>query len=115
MELPLIEPAPVVTEHTAVFRDVFENQCQFRHFQHYLTGLMVLPNKSLANIARCTLESTDKTNLSRFLSEAPWREDAVNRRRLHFMLHQTTPHRRYRRESLLVIDESLVRTRGEPV
>jgi DDE superfamily endonuclease len=107
MELPLIEPAPVVTEHTAVFRDVFENQCQFRHFQHYLTGLMVLPNKSLANMARCTLESTDKTNLSRFLSEAPWREDAVNRRRLHFMLHQTKPHRRYRRESLLVIDDTL--------
>jgi hypothetical protein len=107
MELPLIEPAPVVTEHTAVFRDLFENQCQFRHFQPYLTGLMVLPNKSLANITRCTLESADKTNLSRFLSEAPWREDAVNRRRLHFMLHQTTPHRCYRRESLLVIDDTL--------
>jgi DDE superfamily endonuclease len=25
MELPIIEPAPVVTEHAAVFRDVFEN------------------------------------------------------------------------------------------
>ena len=42
---------------------------------------MVLPHKSLANIARCTLESADKTNLSRFLSEVPWPEDAVNRRR----------------------------------
>ena len=38
MELPIIEPAPVVTEHAAVFRDLFDNQCQFRHFQHYLTG-----------------------------------------------------------------------------
>jgi hypothetical protein len=107
MELPLIEPAPVVTEHAAVFRDLFENQCQFRHFQHYLTGLIVLPNKSLANIARCTLESADKTNLSRFLSEAPWREDAVNRRRIRFMLQETKPHRRYRRESLLAIDDTL--------
>jgi hypothetical protein len=53
MELPILAPAPVVTEHAAVFRDLFENQCQFRHFQHYLTGLIVLPNKSLANIARC--------------------------------------------------------------
>ena len=60
MELPIIEPAPVVTAH-AVFRDLFDNQCQFRHFQHYLTGLMVLPNKSMANIARCILESADKT------------------------------------------------------
>jgi hypothetical protein len=107
MEHPIIEPAPVVTQHAAVFRDLFENQCQFRHFQHYLTGLIVLPNKSMANIARCILESADKTNLSRFFSEAPWREDAVNRRRLRFMLQQTTPHRRRRRESLLAIDDTL--------
>jgi SRSO17 transposase len=115
MELPIVEPAPVVTEHAAVFRDLFENQWQFRHLQHYLTGLIVLPNKSLANIARCILESTDNTNLSRFFSEAPWREDAVNRRRLRFMLQQTKPHRRRRRESLLAIDESPVRTRGQPL
>jgi hypothetical protein len=107
MELPIIAPAPVVTTHAGVFRDLFDNQCQFRHFQHYLTGLIVLPNKSLANIARCILESTDKTNLSRFLSEAPWREDAVNRRRIRFTLQQTKPHRRRRRESLVVLDDTL--------
>ena len=107
MELPILEPAPVVAEHAVVFRDLFENQCQFRHFQHYLTGLIVLPNKSLANIARCILDSADKTNLSRFFSEAPWCEDEVNRRRIRFMLHQTTPHRRRRRESLLAIDDTL--------
>src|SRR5215813_12635428 len=103
MELPILDPTPVVTEHAAVFRDLFENQCQFRHFQHYLTGLIVLPNKSMARITRCILESADKTNLSRFLSKAPWREDEVNGRRIRFMLQQTTPHRRRRRESLVAI------------
>jgi SRSO17 transposase len=98
----------VVTEHAEIFRDLFENPCQFRHFQHYLTGLMVLPNKSMANMARCILDSADKTNLSRFLSEAPWREAAINRRRIQFMLQQTKLHRRLRRESLLAIDESAV-------
>jgi hypothetical protein len=107
MELPMIEPAPGVTEHAAVFRNVFENQCQVRHFQQYLTGLIVLPNKSLATIARCILESADNTNLSRFLSEAPGRQDAVNRCRLRFMLQQTKPHRRRRRESRLAIDDTL--------
>src|SRR5215475_2876760 len=53
MELPIVAPAPAVADQAAVFRDLFENQCQFRHFQHYLTGLIVLPNKSIANIARC--------------------------------------------------------------
>jgi hypothetical protein len=107
MELPILEPAPVVTAHTGVFRDLFENQCQFRHVQHYLTGLIVLPNKSLANMARCILPSADKTNLSRFLSEAPWREDAINHRRIRFMLQQTTPHRRRRRESIVAVDDTL--------
>jgi hypothetical protein len=107
MELPMVAPAPIVTEHAVVFRDLFDNQCQFRHFQHYLTGLIVLPNKSLANMARCTLDSADKTNLSRFLSEAPWRVDEVNRRRIRFMLQQTKPHRPRRREALVVLDDTL--------
>jgi SRSO17 transposase len=107
MELPIVAPAPVVADHAAVFRDLLENQRQFRHFQHYLTGLIVLPNKSMASIARCILESADKTNLSRFLAEAPWREDAVTHRRIRFMLQQTRPHRRRRRESLVVIDDTL--------
>jgi hypothetical protein len=99
--------SPLVAAHAGVFRDLFDNQCQFRHFQHDLTGLIVLPNKSLANIARCILESADNTNLSRLLSEAPWRKDTVNRRRIRFMLQQTTPHRRCRRESLVVLDDTL--------
>lgn len=107
MELPIIAPAPVVTEHAAVFRDLFENQCQFRHFQHYLTGLIVLPNKSMANIARCILDSADKTNLSRFFSVAPWRADEINYRRIRFMLQQTKPHRHRRCESLVVLDDTL--------
>jgi hypothetical protein len=107
MELPLVAPAPVVIEHAGVFRDLFDNQCQFRHFQHYLTGLMVLPNKSLANMARCILDSADTTHLSRFRSEAPWREVEVNRRRVRFMRPQTKPHRRRRRDALVVIDETL--------
>jgi hypothetical protein len=31
MELPMIAPVPVVTAHAAVFRDLFDNPCQFRH------------------------------------------------------------------------------------
>jgi hypothetical protein len=107
MELPIVAPAPVVTEHTAVFRDLFDNHRQFQHFQHYLTGLIVLPNKSRANIARCILDSPDKTNVSRFLAEAAWQEDVVNRRRIRYMLQETKPHRHRRRESIVVLDDTL--------
>ena len=107
MQLPIVSPAPLVAVHAETFADLFENQCQFRHFQNYLTGLMVLPNKSLANIARCILDSADKTNLSRFFSEAPWFQDQVNDRRLRYLLAQTTAVRRPPAESALILDDTL--------
>jgi DDE superfamily endonuclease len=107
MQLPIVAPAPLVTTHATTFQDLFENRCQFDHFQHYLTGLIVLPNKSLSNIARCVLDSADKTNLSRFFSEAPWKEAEVNDRRITYMLTQTAPHRRSAEASALSVDDTL--------
>jgi len=107
MQLPIIAPAPLVTAHAGAFRDLFENRCQFRHFENYLTALMVLPNKSMANIARCVLDSADKTNLSRFFSEAPWFQDQFNDRRLRYLLQQTKPVWLARDQSALVLDDTL--------
>jgi hypothetical protein len=61
----------------------------------------------MAHTARCILDSADHTNLSRVLSEAPGREDAIHRRRIRCMLQQTKPHRRRRHESLIAIDDTL--------
>ncbi len=107
MQLPIVAPAPLVTTHAVAFQDLFENRCQFQHFQQYLTGLIVLPNKSLSNIARCVLDSADKTNLSRFFSEAPWKEAEVNDRRITYLLTQTAPHRRSAEASALSVDDTL--------
>lgn len=107
MQLPIVAPAPLVTTHAAAFRDLFANGRQFQHFQQYLTGLMVLPNKSLTNIARCVLDSADKTNLSRFFSDAPWLADAVNDRRITYLLDQTKRQRRAGKDSALVLDDTL--------
>jgi SRSO17 transposase len=107
MQLPIVAPAPLVTAHADVFRDLFENRCQFHHFQNYLTGLIVLDNKSLANRARCVLESADKTNLSRFFSDAPWFQDHVNDRRLTSLLQQTKAVRGPKADAALILDDTL--------
>src|SRR5881392_2131133 len=107
MQLPIVAPAPLVTAHAEVFRDLFENRCQFHHFQNYLTGLIVLDNKSLANISRCVLESADKTTLSRFFSEAPWFQDRVHERRVEYRLQQTQAVRRPKADALLILDDTL--------
>src|SRR2546430_9300545 len=107
MQLPIVTPAPLVTTHANVFRDLFENRCQFQHFQNYLTGLIALDNKSLANITRCVLESADKTNLSRFFSEAPWFHDRVNDRRVEYLLQQTKEVRSPKAGAALSVDATL--------
>src|SRR2546426_12445497 len=107
MQLPIVAPAPLVTAHADVFRDLFENRCQFQHFQNYLTGLIVLDNKSLTNISRCVLESADKTNLSRFFSAAPWFQDRVNDRRLMSLLQQTQAARGAKADAILNLDDTL--------
>src|SRR6266581_1351811 len=107
MQLPIVAPAPIVTAHADIFRDLFENRCQFQHFQHYLTGLIVLDNKSLANITRCVLESADKTNLSRFFSASPWFQDRINDRRVVYLLQQTKAVRSPKADALLILDDTL--------
>src|SRR5438477_9261452 len=107
MQLPIVAPAPLVSAHAYAFRDLFENRCQFHHFQNYLTGLIVLDNKSLANITRCVLESADKTNLSRFFSEAPWFQERVNDRRLTYLLQQTQAVRGPQADGALILDDTL--------
>ena len=63
MQLPIVASAPIVSEHSAVFEGLFKNRNQFQHFENYLTGLIVLDNKTMANITRCVLDSSDMLNL----------------------------------------------------
>ena len=106
MPLPIVAPAPIVSQHAEAFKDLFENRKQYRHFQNYLSGLMVLPNKSMANISRCSLNSADKTNVSRFMSESPWFEEQINDRRLTYLNKETKSIRKPKSESALAIDDS---------
>jgi SRSO17 transposase len=107
MQLPIVAPAPIVKQHAEAFRGLFRDERSYENFQTYLTGIIVLENKSLSNISRCTLESADKTNLSRFLSESPWKSEEMNRRRVEYMLAETVQVRLAEHQSCLLIDDTL--------
>jgi hypothetical protein len=61
----------------------------------------------MANITRCLLDSADKSNLSRFFSEAKWSGAEVNEYRLEYMLQETNQQRRSAKYSVLPIDDTL--------
>jgi hypothetical protein len=107
MQLPILAPAPLVVTHAKAFRDLFGNRCQFQHFENYLTGLMVLPNKSMANIARCMVASSDKTNVSRYFSQDRWEQEQINDRRVRYVLKQTKHVRLAKERSGLILDDTL--------
>jgi SRSO17 transposase len=107
MQLPMVSVAPIVQAHSEIFREVFANRKQYRHFQNYLTGLMVLENKSMANISRCVLDSADKTNLSRYMSEAGWRDECLNDKRVSYMKEQTAPYQAKAADAAVIIDDTL--------
>jgi SRSO17 transposase len=113
MPLPIVQPAPIVIEHSEAFRDLFDNKKQFRHFQNYLTGLIVLENKTMANISRCIIDSADKTNLSRFFSESTWFQEAVNTRRIKYLMEQTEDKRQEAEQSCLILDDTLCEHVGD--
>jgi len=107
MQLPIVAAAPIVKTHAPAFRHLFNDVRQYENFQHYLTGLIVLENKSLSNISRCILDSADKSNLSRFMSESPWDTQAVNRFRIQYMLSETLGIRAATQDSFLILDDTL--------
>lgn len=108
MQLPIVGFAPIVSEHSAFFEESFKNRNQFQHFQNYLTGLIVLDNKTMANMTRCILDSADKTNLSRFFSEADWAPVEINTKRIEYLLDATKKHRKGAKNSVLSIDDTLL-------
>lgn len=107
MQLPITDISPIVREHAPYFHALFQNKSQVRHFDNYLTGLITLENKTMSNITRCILDSADKTNLSRFFTDAKWNAEEVNTARLKYMLEQTVGRRRKMKDSVLPIDDTL--------
>jgi hypothetical protein len=107
MQLPIVAPAPIVTAHAALFRDLFEHRGPFQHFQHDLPGLIGLDTKRLTNLTRCVLDSADKTNRCRFFAEAPWFQDRVNDRRVEYLLQQTKAVRSPKADALRMLDDTL--------
>src|SRR4029078_12403929 len=86
----IIEYPKVVRDALAQYGDLFANECQRRHFAEYLTGLMVAERKTVLAIHREFAQTTDKSCLNRFLTDAPWDIEALNERRLDQLQKDTS-------------------------
>ncbi len=86
MRIPMVQHPRIVTDNLSWFRSEFATQEQEKHFCEYVTGLIAGDKATVAAINGLFLNSNDQSALNRFLTQAKWDEEGVNRRRVTYEL-----------------------------
>jgi hypothetical protein len=102
----IVEFPKLIQDALEHYGDLFDNECQRRHFAEYLTGLVVAERKTVLGIHHEFAQTTDQSCLNRFLTEAPWDVEDLNRRRLEWL--QQDPTTRYSDQGVIPIDNTLI-------
>ncbi len=106
MMIPLLEIPPIVQHYAPYFRPVF-SEAAFRHFQCYVSGLMVSQNKTIEAINRLFVQDPrSQSSLNRFLTRSRFSRAALNEARL--LLLQEQPETRMKPEGVLSVDDTLL-------
>jgi hypothetical protein len=102
----IIEFPTIVQDALDHYRDLFANECQRRHFAEYLTGLIIAERKTILGMNGEFAQTTDPSCLKRFLTQAPWEVESLNRRRLEQL--QKDPSTRSSDHGVIPIDNTLI-------
>lgn len=102
----IVEFPAVVQDAMATFGHVFANEPERVHFGEYLTGLLVAARKNVSAINREFVHTTDQSCLNRWLTEAEWDVQRLNKLRLDWL--QKDPSTRYSPQGVIPIDNVLI-------
>jgi hypothetical protein len=107
MRLPIVQYPQIVAENLSYFAPVFETAEQRKHFCEYVTGLIAGDKATITAINALFLNKNDQSTLNKFVTQANWLEEELNRRRVQFELE-----RLYRRPvsasaGRLILDDTL--------
>ena len=88
---------------------------QTNHLLNLITGLINLEGKkNLSNLNRNFLNTTNRSNLSRFLTTSPWDEETVNSKRLQFSCNKLIESAQNSNEPIfLSIDDTMISKKKE--
>lgn len=107
----IIEFPTIVQQAARQFGAVFANEPERRHFAEYLTGLLVAAKKNVSGINAEFAETTDQSCLNRWMTEAPWDPEELNRQRLDWL--QQSAQTRYAPQGIIPIDNTLIDHDGQ--
>lgn len=110
--MPAIVGIPkVVQEAVKEFGKNFANEPERQHLAEYLTGLMVASRKTVNGITGEFAEITDQSCLNRWLTQAEWDAEKLNKARLEWLQKEATT--RYTVHGVIPIDNTLIDHEGK--
>src|ERR671929_705046 len=107
----IVEFPTVVQDLLAQYGDLFANEPERRHFAEYLTGLFIAEHKTVSGINREFAVTTDQSCLNRWITEVDWDAQALNKRRLDLLQHDSST--RYTKNAVIAIDNTLIDHTGK--
>jgi hypothetical protein len=109
--LPLVEIPTIVQHYAHWFEPVFSEQAMIQ-FQRYLSGLLVLDNKTVDGINNAVLPAQrNQSSLNRFLTKSPFCTEHLNQRRLALL--NSLPGTQIKPKGVLSIDDTLLSHYGD--
>ena len=111
--LPLVEFPEVVERYAPWFEEVFSPQA-YIEFKRYVSGLMVLENKTVEGINRLmVVEARSQSSLNRLLNRSPFSLEALNEARLAMLASQ--PGSQMKKKGVLSVDDTLLTHTGRHI
>ena len=86
MRLPIVQFPNIVVDNLANFASVFTSEEQQKHFCEYVTGLIAGDKATITAINALFLNKNDQSALNKFITQAEWDEQELNRRRIQLEL-----------------------------
>ncbi len=91
MRLPIVQFPNIVVNNLSHFAPVFTTEEQKKHFCEYVTGLIVGDKATITAINALFLNKNDQSSLNKFITQASWDEDRLNRLRVELELSRLLP------------------------
>ena len=86
MRMPVVQFPSIVLDNLVHFAPLFGREEQRKHFCEYVTGLIAGDQATVQAINALFLDKNDQSALNRFLTQAEWDENRLNRRRVEYEL-----------------------------
>lgn len=103
----------IVQKHARNFKGIFSNKAQYQHFKQYLTGIMIVADKTCSGIQSTFIEQKSVNSLDHFLIHTKWSEVEMNRKRIKDL--ENRPETTSRPDGIVAIDDTLSHKTGKHI